>query len=257
MDTISYKLETFEGPLDLLVSLVEKNKLNIEDIPIDILCAQYMDYMDRAAEANVELACDFLYMASELMLIKSRMLLPRDPEKDEDPRKPLVDAIIEYQKTKMAAAELADLYARFGSRMAKETDDISPDRTFVRDQSTELLMQALSRVLKEADLSEKTLHKDFDVIMNAPRIPVQDVIRDLVRDLKSGEVYLDTYFRSSANRQEVIAKFISILELLKSHTVAVEETEESETGVTDVATHLKIILLKEDFEVTDEELESY
>ena len=139
METISYNIEIFEGPLNLLLSLVEKNKM-IGDIRTDLLREQYMDYIKEASEEKIELACEFLYMASEQMLIKSRMLLPRDPEKDEDPRKPLVDAILEYKKAKLAATTLSDLFASFGSRMIKETDDISPDRTYVADHSVELLI---------------------------------------------------------------------------------------------------------------------
>ena len=107
METIRYRTETFEGPLDVLLSLVEKHKMDIADVPIDLLCDQYMAWIRDAEEHDVELACEFLSMASELMLIKSRMLLPRDPSKDEDPRKPLADALAEYQKAKLAAAELA------------------------------------------------------------------------------------------------------------------------------------------------------
>ena len=81
---LNYKLEKFEGPLDLLLSLISKNKIDIADIPIALLCDQYMEYINAAEELDMELSSDFLYMASELMVIKSRMLLPRDEENDED-----------------------------------------------------------------------------------------------------------------------------------------------------------------------------
>lgn len=258
MEIINYKFELFEGPLDLLLTLVEKNKLKIDDIPIDLICEQYMEYIREASLYNIELACEFLYMASELMLIKSRMLLPRDPEKDEDPRKILVDAILEYQKAKLAATELSDLYMEYGTRMVKEMDDISPDKTYVADHSLELLRAALIHVFTETRINEKTAQKEFDKIVNVARIPVHTVISNLISDLRQGDVYLDSFFRDSENKSEIIAKFIGILELLKSHIVTVDDdSADSETGVTNMATHAKISLVASDAEIELSSLDSY
>ena len=253
---INYRLETFEGPLDLLLSLVEKHKLNIEDIPIDLLCEQYMAYIKDAEEHDVELACEFLEMASELMLIKSRLLLPRDPVKEEDPRKPLVDAILEYQKAKLAAAELSDLYKTYGGRTVKEQDDISPDRKYVADHSVELLKAALIHVYTETRLTEKTVRDNFSGIVNAPRIPVEDVMTGLISTLKDRNIYLDGYFRASENRSEMVAKFIGLLELLKSHIIALEETDAPDSGVTDIYSHLEIRLIATDEEIAAANLET-
>lgn len=258
---INYKIEIYEGPLDLLVSLVEKNKINIEDIPIDLICTQYMEYIADASSHDIELACEFLYMASELMLIKSRMLLPRDPEKDEDPRKVLVDAIVEYQKAKLAASELTDLYSEYGSRMVKETDDISPDKTYVADQTVELLTAALLKVLSETPQlsNEKIKEKEFGQIVNAPRIPIHTVISSLIDNLKKSgnEIYLDSYFRDSSSKSEIIAKFIGILELMKIHTIYIEDDSENQSGVTDIScAHIKIKLISDSLSLPDE-LEVY
>lgn len=273
MENINYKFELFEGPLELLLTLVEKHKLKIDDIPIDLLCEQYMAYMHEASEQNIELACEFLYMASELMLIKSRMLLPRDPVKDEDPRKPLIDAIKEYQRAKLAAAELSELYQEYGTRMIKEQDDISPDRTYVADHSVELLRAALIHVFTEVKLSEKTIKEEFTGIVNAPRIPVETVMTTLIDTLRSGSVYLDDFFSSSAEqahgtsksgnarvlptRSELIAKFISILELLKSHIIIIEDTRDPESGITDVLSHAKITLIGTEEDIKAAALDNY
>ncbi len=258
MDIINYKFELFEGPLDLLLSLVEKNKLKIDDIPIDLICEQYMEYIREASLYNIDLACEFLYMASELMLIKSRMLLPRDPEKDEDPRKILIDAILEYQKAKLAATELSDLYMEYGTRMVKETDDISPDRTYVADHSIELLRAALIHVFTETRLNEKTAQKEFDKIVNAPRIPVHTVISNLMADLKKSDVFLDGFLRNSESKSEIIAKFIGILELLKSHIITIDDSAaDDETGVTNMISHARITLIATDNEIEVAELDSY
>lgn len=257
MENINYKFEVFEGPLELLLTLVAKHKLNIDDIPIDLLCEQYMAYMNEAAMRNVELACEFAYMASELMLIKSRMLLPRDPVKDEDPRKPLIDAMMEYQRAKLAASELSDLFAEYGSRMVKEQDDITPDRTYVADHSVELLRAALVHVLTETRLTEKTMRSEFEGIVNAPRIPVETIMTALISTLKTGVLYLDSYFRQSESKPEMVAKFLSILELIKSHIVTVEETDETVDGITTVGCHAKITLIGTDEDIKAASLDSY
>ena len=89
MENITYRLDQFEGPLDLLLTLIHKNKVNIEDIPIFLICDQYMQYITEAQNMDLDIATEFLVMASELMLIKSKLLLPRVEEDGEDPRKTL------------------------------------------------------------------------------------------------------------------------------------------------------------------------
>lgn len=255
-NAINYKFELFEGPLELLLSLVDKHKMKIDDIPIDLLCDQYMSYIREAQLYNIDLACEFTYMASELMLIKSRMLLPRDVKKDEDPRKPLVDAMLEYQKTKLAAAELSDMYGEYGGRMIKEQDEISRDKKYVADHSVELLRAAFVHVLTETKLTEKTVREKFSEIVNAPRIPVGELMTSLIGKLRHGKVYLDDYFMSSSGRSEMIGKFIGVLELIKSKIVIVEE-ESGEDGVTDMTSHITVSLIGSDDDIKNASLDSY
>ena len=255
-NAINYKFELFEGPLELLLSLVDKHKMKIDDIPIDLLCDQYMSYIREAQLYNIDLACEFTYMASELMLIKSRMLLPRDVKKDEDPRKPLVDAMLEYQKTKLAAAELSDMYGEYGGRMIKEQDEISKDKKYVADHSVELLRAAFVHVLTETKLTEKTVREKFSEIVNAPRIPVGELMTSLIGKLRKGKVYLDDYFMSSSGRSEMIGKFIGVLELIKSKIVIVEE-ESGDDGVTDMTSHITVSLIGSDDDIKNASLDTY
>ena len=134
MDSITYRLEQFEGPLDLLLTLIQKNKVSITDIPISLICDQYMEYITEAQLLDMDIASEFIVMASELMLIKSRMLLPREEEDEDDPRATLTDALLRYQQAKEAAAKLSPMYAFYSGRMVKDTDEISVDKTFVADQ---------------------------------------------------------------------------------------------------------------------------
>ena len=108
---ISYKLENFEGPLDLLLHLIEKNKVSIYDIPIVLITQQYLDYVSRMEEENLDIVSEFLVMAATLIDIKSRMLLPveeSEEEDEEDPRAELVRRLLEYKTYKYMAMELVE-----------------------------------------------------------------------------------------------------------------------------------------------------
>lgn len=252
-NVINYKLDQFEGPLDLLLTLIIKNKINIDDIPIVLLCDQYMTYIEQNLDAGMDVAAEFLYMASELMLIKSRTLLPRNAEIDEDPRLSLRDAVIEYQKTKLAASELSDLYVLFGGRVEKEQDDISIDRTYVAPHDIELLRSALIHALSMSDnkLTLKKPDNAFEEIIHQPHVPVHTVTAALLSRLRSAQpLYLDQYFLDSRSHSEQIAKFLSILELLKVHVVSLLEEASQEavaqTGaITNLASHTALILQQE------------
>ena len=99
-DKIAVKLEVFEGPLELLLHLLKKNKVSILDIPIVKITGQFIAYLEECKKFDIELSSDFLVMASELLLIKSKMLLPKPEEEKEDPRQDLVDRLLQYERMK-------------------------------------------------------------------------------------------------------------------------------------------------------------
>src|SRR3712207_4961419 len=108
---LNFQLEVYEGPLDLLLDLIRKNQINIYDIPLAQITAQYVSYMEQAAALDIELGSDFVYMAATLVHIKSKMLLPKDPElqdtqAEEDPRQELVERLLEHERYKNAAEML-------------------------------------------------------------------------------------------------------------------------------------------------------
>lgn len=129
---LSFKLESFEGPLDLLLKLIAKNKVDIMDIPIVLIFDQYMEYIDRMKKMDMDIAGEFITMAAELMLIKSKMLLPKPKdENEEDPRAVLAAALVAYKCAKEAAGQLNERYAAYGGRMAKESEEIGADTSYV------------------------------------------------------------------------------------------------------------------------------
>ena len=245
MAEILYKLEQFEGPLDLCLSLIQKNKMKIEDIQISVLCDQYMEYISAAEEMDIELSSDFLLTASELMLIKSRMLLPRlDPE-EEDPRAALAAAMAEYQRAKEASVTLRELYAAYGLRMAKDTDEISVDKTYVADHDAALLSGALMRVLREVRVTDEEAKENFKPLIRTKTVSVSAVLDNLAHRLRREKrVRIHGFFRSAASRTELVAMFLALLELLKSGMLQLFDENEADRrdGVIDTAGEVYVAL---------------
>ena len=142
-------------------------------------------------------------------------------------------------------------------RKSRKASVSSPDKTYVADHSIELLRAALIHVYNETKLSEKTVKEKFSEIVNAPRIPVETVMTGLIDTLRGGSIFLDSYFRQSSGRSELIAKFLGILELLKSKIISVEDISDEETGVTDIASHVKITLIADDETIQSAALDSW
>ena len=232
MQSLNYKLDRFEGPLDLLLSLVEKNKINIDDIPISLLCSQYMEYIQAAQAMDIELSSEFLVMASELMLIKSKMLLPRNEETEEDPRAALAAAMLEYQRTKAVSASLTRMFAQYGTRMIKDTDEIKADASFVADHDMELLTRAMIRMLSEVRVTDEEALQRFEPLIRKSTVSVASVASALIEQLRDGSsVTLCRYFSAADSRSTLIAMFMAMLELLKSGTVLLTEKDYAPDGI--------------------------
>jgi segregation and condensation protein A len=227
MDAITYRLEQFEGPLDLLLSLIQKNKVSITDIPISLICDQYVEYITEAQRLDMDVAAEFIVMASELMLIKSRMLLPREEDDGDDPRATLTDALIRYQQAKEAAAKLSPLYAYHSARMVKDTDEISVDKTFVQDQEVTSLMTAIRRIVAYNNALEKAATTTFTPMISKPIIPVEIKIVSILRTVeKRGIATLEDLIIGEATLPDIIASFLGVLELVKIRKLLVEDTDE-------------------------------
>ena len=232
MQALNYKIDRFEGPLDLLLTLVEKNKINIDDIPISLLCSQYMEYIHAAQAMDIELSSEFLVMASELMLIKSKMLLPRNEEEEEDPRAALAAAMLEYQRTKAVSASLTRMFAQYGTRMIKDTDEIKADTSFVADHDMELLTRAMMRMLSEVRVTDEEAMQRFEPLIRKNTVSVTSVASALIERLQGGTpLSLRHYFSAADSRSTLIAMFMAMLELLKSGTVLLTEDSYNEDGI--------------------------
>ena len=229
MSEPTYKLEQFEGPLDLLLSLCQKNKVDITDIPIALICRQYLDYLEEARRMDMDVAGEFIVMAAELMAIKAKMLLPRDKENQEDPRKELADALLLLQQAKEAAEELKPLYEEYSGRMVKDNDEVPPEKGFPLGLDTSLLTKALNVLLARFKNSEQPPQAVFDPLIRRKPVSVEEKI-DEILDILDIQETASLFFllKDAKNRSELLARFIGILELVKLQRIVITEDN---TGV--------------------------
>lgn len=235
------KLELFEGPLDLLLSLINKNKMKISDIRISEICEQYLDYLSLAEQMDVELASEFIVMASELMLIKSRMLLPRQ-EAEEDPRAPLAEALLIYQQAKEAARLLLPRYAEYSGRMIKDEDEVLPLNELPTGLDPDRLTLVFLKLLSRMKAEENTGDRLIEPLVRKKPVPVRKMASSMlsfVRERKKASVV--TLLAGASTRGELVASFIALLELIKQKVLLLCETEEqAERGDIDYSIALEL-----------------
>lgn len=236
MDTkYTIKIENFEGPFDLLFHLIEKNKIDIYDIPIALITEQYLEYLEAMQEMDLDIASEFLIMAATLLHIKSKMLLPKNKESlneaddQEDPRDELVARLLEYKKYKEFTVELKEREMIQNLVYYKLPDIIEMDKT-VQQQlvglNPEDLIFAFKRVLERN--TDERLHNNaaFSQILNREKVSVAKKVRDVLKVLKHNEVVRFTeLFCESSSKMEKIAIFLAVLELIKLKRVVIEQND--------------------------------
>ncbi len=233
-ESLNFKLEIFEGPLDLLLSLISKNKVDIYDIPISLILDQYLEYLEEMRRMDMDVAGEFITMASELMLIKSRMLLPKSPlEEDIDPRERLAQALIEYKRAKEAAVLLNENYLKYAGRIAKAMDE-APFQAIpeLADQDARLLEQAFARLMQRAKQLKETMQppeKTLENLLKKRVTPVPERIVGIMRYLyRNGRTSFDELMLQSRTRSDIIASFAALLELLKARRVMITKDDGDE-----------------------------
>lgn len=221
METISYKLPCFEGPLDLLLHLVQKHKLNITDIPIAELLEQYLKTIEEWQRTDMEVAAEFLEMAARLVQIKTAMLLPRHEEADEL-RRELSGELMEYQLCREAAGRLAPLY-RGGSLFVREPTEVTPDLTYRRQHDKAELLDAFLAAAGRGRRRLPPSPKAFSGIVERKIVSVSSKILFVLRRLyRSRAVRYDSLFEQADSRSELVATFLALLELVKAHRIRVD-----------------------------------
>ena len=224
MTELTYRLDQFEGPLDLLLALIQKNKVSITDIPIAMICDQYMEYLAEAERMDLEIASEFIVMASELMLIKSKMLLPHEEGTENDPRREIQDAVMLHLRAKQAAQELRPMYDTYSGRYVKGTDDIPPEKGLPLDLDPDLLIKALNAVLRRIKVAE-ALRKPADLVnplIKHKVVSVKEKIAEICKILEErDEASLFFLLKDADDRHELVARFMGVLELIKIQRILI------------------------------------
>ena len=219
----------YEGPLDLLLDLIKKQEMNIHDIQIAKITSQYLDYLHKLEELNVDVSADFIYMAATLIYIKSKMLLPPDPlaspeEQSADPRADLVQRLVEHEKYKNAAQLL------YQKQQVEENVWSKPDKSLYQDEGTEGdlvvslvdLVRVFQQVLeRRKEVSRIELqHEQFTVAQMMAQLRAQIVAGD------DNTVSLIRFFEACPSRHAMIVAFLAVLEMVKMQAIAMVQEKQ-------------------------------
>ncbi len=218
------ELPVFSGPLDLLLHLIRKNEVSIYDIPIAVICDQYQETLRRMTELDIEIAGEFISMASWLLQLKSKMLLPRPEEGlEEDPRAELVERLLEYRRVKETAAMLAEIHAvRRGVHGARVPAEVEPEDASELDlESVDLDLLARTYVA----VMERFAADNPPPIRIVPlRFTVEEKMRTLqAKVVETGLFPLLAYIRSREDAEEAVTLVVATLELARLGRVRVEQ----------------------------------
>ena len=239
---LTYRLDEFEGPLDLLLTLIDKNKVDIADIPIARIFEQYMKYIEEAQRLDLEIACEFIVMASTLMLIKSKMLLPRDP------RRELVDALLIYQKAKEDAEVLRPMYASYSGRLAKDNEEIPAEKGFPLGLDPDLLTKALNTMVMRLKQTNEIPSTMINPLIKRRVVSVEEQIDGIIEKLTVHErASFFFLLKDATDRSELLASFMGILELIKMRRILFCDDEDTPFSI------LTQFKLNEDYVPEDEE----
>jgi len=221
LELLNVKLDAYEGPLDLLLSLIRKNKVNIYDIPIANILEQYLAVLSDMESMDLEVSSEFLVLAATLLNIKSRMLLPKsiDENAEEiDPREELVQRLLEYQKYKEASLYLGDNHGKGYFSFYKTPEIIEPpEREFDSMNLTLInLLSAFHSAFARAERKLPPSKAPFEQIVSREKISVRMMVSNVWSKLKFGiKTKFTDIFKGCKSRGEVVATFLAVLELVK------------------------------------------
>lgn len=228
METPTFRLETFEGPLDLLLHLISKNKVDIYDIPVAEILEQYLAYMQSAREFNIELASEFSVMAAQLLLIKSSMILPRYEDLEEDPRKQLVESLIEYQLFKATRPYFQERAESFDGSFVRPQEPVAPIPVTQYGLSAELLSGAVKLLMQRKQELAAEPEFALGTVLTRDTVSIDEKIGGILTLFKTRKnLSLRSLYRTARTKSELIATFLAVLELCKDrHILLGEESDD-------------------------------
>ena len=233
MEKLQYKLDVFEGPMDLLLHLINKHKLNINDIPIFQLVEQYIEYVRMMEEADMEIASEFLEMAARLVYIKSVSLLPVHEEAQEL-KKELTGELIEYRDCKIMAGKIAEQSDGF-NYFYRNTMELEKSSKYERLHEGDELIRFYLSAVGRGNRKLPPPIESFTAIVTKKIISVGSRISGIFSRLKSGSKHsFKDFFSDAKSRSEMVATFLAMLELIKANKIMVgdegENPEVQQTG---------------------------
>ena len=237
MSSIDVKLTAFEGPLDLLLFLIEKNKVNIYDIPIVTITEQYLEYVNQMEQNDMDVMSEFLVMAATLIRIKAKMLIPsqeKETEEEEDPREELVRRLLEYKMYKYAAFELRDMQLDAGRAVFKKPTIPKEVRQYKEEIDPALLVDGMT-LAKLNEIFKSIMRKQIDKVdpirskfgtIEKEEVNIEDKMREIretVRGLRG--ISFRTLLDMQASKINIIVTFMSVLELMKVGAITIRQEE--------------------------------
>ena len=226
------ELEDFEGPLDLILYLLGKNKIEIQDIPIALILEQYLEYLDKRQQMDLEIASEFITMAAHLMYIKTRMLLSLEDEEVQSEMDLLIQSLEErrsgeiYQRIKAVAEKLGPM-GEFGRNIVtKNPEPVERGGRWIYHHQPEDLRRAFQEIQDRGERMAPPSLGSFREIVRREPYSVADKAREIVGRLKRGGItrFL-LLFRGSRSRSEVVATFLAVLELCRAHVLQLAGSE--------------------------------
>ena len=226
MSELSFKIDVFEGPLDLLLHLISKNKVSICDIPISTITDQYFEYLELMQQLDMELGGEFLVMASQLLYIKSKMLLPKPEEEEDDPRAELADRLEEYKRYKEISAQMDKLSHSMEHIVFKGVEPLNLPkiRTENKEIPIERLFEAFFTVIDRSASKKPIDPKTFKRVIGRTNYSVRTASKSVMSKIKMGEkTVFEELFTGLRVRGEYVATFLALLELIKENAVTVTQ----------------------------------
>ena len=225
---LTFKLASFEGPLDLLLHLIKQNEMDIYDIPMVTITSQYLAYLHQMQTLELDIAGEYLVMAATLLNIKSKMLLPNQPvevEADyEDPREDLVQQLVLHQTFQLAAEKLKDFATERQKSVGREQAQVPLDAKLgqLKTGATTVanLQQAFARLL-----AKKQLVKPVKRQVYQERYNLKDTLVALTQKIRQAKapIYFDSLFADQTDLEQVVTTFLALLELVKQGTVVAKQ----------------------------------
>lgn len=229
---MDYSIQTkkYEGPMELLMDLIHRNKIDISDISIFEITEQYVDYIDNMEKFDLDIASDFIDMASKLLEIKSRYILylKYNLEEDEDPRKELQEKIEEYQKIREITDELREEIKEYEDRFYREKEEyLEEDDLDLAEISIESIKNIINKLFKEIDEqdTEEVLNKNQNLkeIIEIKNISVESRMDSIRNNIISRKKIKFSDLIKSGSKKEIIANFLAVLELIKLKEIVIKQ----------------------------------